>query len=96
MATYITLCSWTDKGIENLKDSPARLDSVRQAAKAVGGELKSFYLTMGDYDMVIVWEFPDDKTCAKFALGVARQGNVRTQTLKAFLENDYREILAAT
>lgn len=93
MATYITLSRWTAKGAENLKDSPSRLDRVKQAAAAVGGELKDFYLTMGDYDLVIVWEFPNDKACAQFALSVMADGNVRSQTLKAFPEAEYREIL---
>jgi len=96
MATYITLCQWTRKGAKNLKDSPSRLDAVKEAARAAGGEMKSFYMTMGEYDLVIVWEFPDDKACAKVTLGVMRQGNVRSQTLKAFPESDYREILAST
>ena len=95
MATYITLSRWTQKGAEHLKESPARLEKVKEAAKAVGGELKNFYLTMGDYDFVIVWDFPDDKACAKFAMGVMAQGNVTSQTLKAFSENDYREILGS-
>jgi len=95
MATYITLSRWTAKGAENLKDSPSRLDKVKAAARAAGGKMKDFYLTMGDYDLVIVWEFPDDKTCAKFALGVLGQGSVRSQTLKAFPENEYREILSS-
>jgi uncharacterized protein with GYD domain len=95
MATYITLSRWTAKGAEHLKESPARLDKVKQAAKAVGGEMKAFYLTMGEYDLVIVWDFPGDKACAKFALGVMAQGNVTSQTLKAFPEGEYREILGS-
>ena len=95
MATYITLSSWTTKGAEQVKDSPSRLDKVKEAARAAGGEMKAFYLTMGEYDFVIVWDFPDDKTCAKFALGVMAQGKVTTQTLKAFPESEYREILSS-
>lgn len=95
MATYITLSRWTSKGAEKLRDSPARLDKVKDAARAVGGEMKAFYMTMGGYDMVILWDFPDDKACAKFALGVMSQGNVTSQTLKAFSEGEYRDILGA-
>jgi uncharacterized protein with GYD domain len=95
MATYITLSRWTQKGAEHLKESPARLDKVKEAAKAAGGELKNFYLTMGEYDFVIVWEFPDDKACAKFAMGVMAQGNVSSKTLKTFSESEYREIMGS-
>jgi uncharacterized protein with GYD domain len=92
MATYITLSCWTRKGTKNLKGSPARLDKVKKAAKDAGGKLKDFYLTMGQYDLIAVWEFPDDTTCAKFILGVASLGTIDTQTLKAFSEEEYREI----
>ena len=95
MATYITLSSWTAKGARQVKESPSRLDKVKEAARAAGGEMKAFYLTMGEYDFVIVWDFPDDKACARFALGVMAQGKVTTQTLKAFPEGEYREILGS-
>ena len=95
MATYITLSRWTAKGAENLRNSPSRLDKVKDAAKAAGGEMKEFYLTMGAFDLVIVWDFPDDKACARFALGVLGEGNVTSQTLKAFPESEYREILGS-
>ena len=54
MSTYITLISWTQKGIENVKDSPARLDQAKAAFKAMGAEIKQFYLVVGQYDIVIV------------------------------------------
>ena len=95
LATYITLSRWTQKGAEHLKERPARLDKVQEASKAAGGELKDFYLTMGEYDFVFVWEFPDDKACAKFAMGVMAQGNVTSKTLRTLSESEYREILGS-
>ena len=95
MATYITLSSWTTKGAKQIENSPSRLDKVKEAARAAGGEMKAFYLTMGEYDFVIVWDFPDDKACAKFALRVMSQGKVKSRTLKAFSESEYREILGS-
>ena len=95
MATYITLSRWTAKGVKRLNESPSRLDKVREAVRAAGGEMKAFYLTMGEYDFVAVWECPDDKTYAKFALQVAAAGSVRSTTLKAFSEEEYRGILGS-
>ena len=54
MPTYISLVNYTQKGIENIKESPARLDKVKEAMKAAGGEFKAFFLTMGRYDMVVI------------------------------------------
>ena len=50
----------------------------------MGGKVKDAYLVLGDYDLVLVTEAPDDETAAKLALGVAMQGNVRTVTMRAF------------
>ena len=68
MPTYITLLRYTQKGIENVKDGPSRLDAAKKAFAAVGGGLKAFYLTNGRYDDgVAISEFPDDQTMARCA-----------------------------
>ena len=95
MAQYIILMNWTDQGIRNVKESPKRLDTGRAVAKKLGMELKDFYLTMGDYDMVGHLEAPNDEVVAKFILGLGTLGNVRTKTLKAFSEDDYRKIVGS-
>jgi uncharacterized protein with GYD domain len=93
MPTYITLVNWTQKGIENVKDSPGRLESWKDVVKQSGCELKSFFMTMGDYDLVTVVEAPDDETYARLTLAVAALGNIRTKTLRAFTEEEYRRIV---
>ena len=95
MAKYILLLNWTDQGVKSVKDSPKRLDSGRKLAESVGARLGDFYMTMGGYDMVVHLDAPDDATVAKYVLNLAGAGNVRTQTLKAFSEDEYRKILGA-
>jgi uncharacterized protein with GYD domain len=95
MATYISLINWTDKGMANIKDSPARADAARAMAKKLGGDLKQLFMTMGGYDLVAVLELPDDEAAAKFALTSAAGGHIRTTTLKAFDEVSYRKIIAS-
>jgi uncharacterized protein with GYD domain len=94
MATYISLVSYTQKGVESIKQLPARIDAARQAAKAVGAEIKQVYLVMGQYDAVVISEGPDDETAAKLVLATAMQGNVRTETLRAFPEAEFKRIVA--
>ncbi len=48
---------------------------------------------MGQYDAVIISEFPNDEACAKFTLSLGALGNVTTETLKAFTEAEYRKII---
>jgi uncharacterized protein with GYD domain len=93
MTTYIMLAHWTDQGLRNAKDSPERLNKARQLLKEIGGDFKQFFLTMGKYDFVAVYEAPDDAVAARFNLQLGMLGNVRTQTLKAFPEPAYREIM---
>ncbi|MGO4174281.1 GYD domain-containing protein [Bosea sp. TAF32] len=93
MTTYIMLANWTDQGARHVNASPSRLDAAKKALKEMGGEFKAFFMTMGKYDMVIVCEAPDDAVQARFCLQLGMLGNVRTQTLKAFPEAAYREII---
>lgn len=94
MTTYISLLNYTQKGIENIKDSPVRLDAAKQAFQAMGAEIKAFYLVMGQYDIVIIAEAPDDETMAKLALSVGAGGAVRTESFRAFTEDEYRQVIA--
>jgi len=95
VATYIMLANWTDQGIQSAKESPRRFDAAKQVLKDLGGEFKSFYLTMGDYDIIAVLEAPDDTAVAKFILQTGMLGNIRTRTLKAFPEDAYRQLLGS-
>ena len=94
MANYIALVDYTDKGIANIKDSPARLDKARALLREMGGDFKQVFLTMGGHDLVVIYEASDDATAARFTLRLGMQGYVRTTTLKAFPEAAYREIIA--
>ena len=94
MPTYIHLTSYTGDGIQNIADSPDRLDDAKELAASLNGEFRQFFLTFGRYDIVAVTEFPDDETAAQFALGVASRGAVTTETLKAFTEDEYRDVIA--
>ena len=95
MSIYIVLANWTDQGARAVKDSPRRFDAAKKALEEMGGEMKSFYMTMGDYDLVAIYEAPDDAVAARFTLQVAQLGNIRTRTMKAFPETAYREIIAS-
>jgi uncharacterized protein with GYD domain len=95
MPTYIALLNWTPQGVSKVKDSPKRLDAGRKAFKKAGVEIKDVYLTMGRCDLVCVIEAPNDETYAKAILSLAAQGNVSTETLKAFTEDEYRKIIGS-
>ena len=93
MPTYLIQSQWTDQGVRNVKESAKRLDLGKKKLKEMGGEIKAFYLTTGAYDMLAVVEVPDDATLAAHLLWLGSQGNLRTQTVKAFTEDEFRTIV---
>jgi uncharacterized protein with GYD domain len=95
MPTYISLIRFTQKGMETIKEGPKRLDAAKQRFRAAGGELKAFYLVTGQYDAVAISELPNDEAVARVALGNGAMGNVRTETLRAFTEDEYKKIITA-
>jgi len=74
--------------LQNIKESPSRLDAVRKAFEAAGVTLKEFYMVMGHYDMVIVTEAPDEMILARAILTLTSKGNIQTETLRAFSEGE--------
>ncbi len=95
MARYLLLSRFTEQGIQTIKDGAARLDAAKQTFQGLGAEIKDFYLTLGEYDAALVIEAPDDETVAKASLAIGSLGNVRIETLRAFTEEEYREIVGS-
>ena len=93
MATYLIQSQWTDQGIRNVKESAKRLDLGKKKLKEMGGEIKAFYLTTGPYDMLAVVDVPNDEVLAAHLLWLGSQGNLRTQTMRAFTEDAFRNIV---
>jgi uncharacterized protein with GYD domain len=93
MPTYITLYSWTEQGMKNLKGAPARIKENIKSAEAAGGKVLGVYLTMGQYDLVAITEAPNDESISAALLAQGMQGNVRSTTLKAFTVEQFAEIL---
>ncbi len=95
MPTYITLINFTQKGAADIKGGPDRLEAARKRARERGGDLKAFYLTMGRYDAVVINEAPNDEAAATGLLQAASMGYVRTETLRAFTESEYKKLVSA-
>ena len=87
--------NWTGQVIGKFKDSPSRLDAGRNQFRNIGVEIKDTYLTKGRYDLVCIIDAPDDEAFATAMLTLGSQGNVQTETLKAFSEDQYRRICAS-
>ena len=93
MATYISLMNFTDQGIRKVKDSPVRFKAFRAMAEKVGVTIKSVYWTVGNYDIVIVMEGPEEAVTSALLKG-GSLGNVRSQTLRAFTADEIKRMLS--
>ena len=94
MATYLMLLNWTDQGIKNIKESPKRMEAAKKLAQDLGGEIKTVYMTQGNFDLAFIADMPNDEKVASYVLKIGSFGNVRTTTLKAYSEDDYRKIIS--
>lgn len=95
MPAYIAMLKWTPQGLQNIKQSPSRLDAARKGFEAAGAKIKNFYMVTGHYDMILVVDAPDDLALAKAILGSASQGSITSETCRAFTEDEYRQIIGA-
>ena len=94
MATFITLVTFTDQGIRNVKETLNRAEKAREMAKKCGVEMTDIYWTIGQYDLVVTSNSSDDASATAFVLALGSAGNVRTQTLRAFSKDDMKDILS--
>jgi uncharacterized protein with GYD domain len=95
MASYLMLFRFTPQGITHLKGSLARVEAAKQMFQALGAEVKAFYGLMGRYDTMFLVEAPNDATIAKAALALRSLGHMQSETLRAFPEEEYQQLLAA-
>ena len=93
MPIYVVLGKYTQKGIENIKTSPEKRDAAQKVFETVGGDFKDFYFTFGQYDFVVVCKAPDEEAMTKALLIIARNGEVRTETLTAISAHKGTEII---
>jgi len=90
---YITLGKFTQEEITKIKKSPERLEAARKVLKSVGGDIKEFYYTLGQYDFVVISEAPSDEAMMKALFIICSRGTVRTETPIAIRAEKGAEII---
>lgn len=94
MPAYVTLYKLTGKGMADIKSAPDRIKQAKELAEKMGGRTIGVWVTMGEYDMIAISEGPDDVSAALATLAIAQSGNVTSQTMKAFSEDEFAQIVA--
>ncbi len=95
METYVVLSKYTEKGAANIKESPARIQAVRKAVETAGGKWLGWYLLMGQYDVLVIFQAPSAEVAASLLLSIGSQGNVSTQSMRAFTEEEFKGLVAS-
>ena len=95
MAKYVLLGNWTDQGVRDVKNTVKRSRAAREAFAALGVNAREWFFTLGQYDVVLTVDAPDDETLTKAALALASQGNLRTTTLRGFSEKEMETLVGA-
>ena len=93
MPAFVILNKFTEQGVRGVKDTVKRGQAIRQAIEAAGGRLIGIWWTQGQYDTVSIVEVPDEETGMTLLLSTGMQGNLRTETLRAFNEEEMARIV---
>jgi uncharacterized protein with GYD domain len=94
MPVYVSLVKFTRDGIMTMKDQGiARSETVKRNAEELGGKLINAYYCLGEYDVVAIWEFPDNKTAMKAAVKNAAIGHFQISTMPALPRNEWAQLL---
>jgi uncharacterized protein with GYD domain len=90
---HMVLINFTDLGLKNIKDSLKRAGKFRKSVESAGGKILAQYWCLGEYDGCVIFESPTEQITASLILSLAQQGNVKTTTLHAFDEQEFKEIM---
>ena len=93
MPTYVVLYRFTDQGRKNIKSTVKRAEEVQRENEAKGFKVVGHYWTQGRYDLVTVVEAPDEESMMSGLFSIAEAGNVSSETLRAFSDEDMQRLL---
>jgi len=93
MPAYISLINWTDQGARTAQETVNRAGDSEKLLQSMGGRKIAVWWTMGQYDIVYVFEAPDDETATAFLASLAKKGNVRSNTMRCFSEEEAARIM---
>ena len=95
MGKYILLGNWTDQGVRDVKNTVKRSRAAREAFATMGVNAREWFFTLGQYDVVLTVDAPDDETLTRATLALAMSGNLRTTTLRGFGEKEMEAIVGS-
>ena len=89
MAIYVHLAKITQQGAINLRDHSSVYAAWNTFADSIGASVICAVACFGDYDYVVVCDYPDQTAALKGAGYASVQGMVQSQTLPACPVEDF-------
>ena len=97
MAIYVSLVNFTHEGLKTMESKGvARSDMVKRNAESLGGKLLNAYYCLGEYDVVAIWDFPDNRSAMKAGVLNASMGHIRIKTMPCVPRDEWKKILKGT
>ena len=93
MPHYVTLMRWTSQGVAGLPAWRERVEDGERIISEAGGSLVGVYVTLGRYDVVEIFEAPDDEVAIEILMKLQRHGAEQTETLRAFTREEAEDIV---
>jgi uncharacterized protein with GYD domain len=94
MPRYVVLYRFTDQGLKSIKETVKRADEVRKMNEQRGFKVIGTYWTQGQYDLVSIVDAPDEESMLAGLFNIAEAGNVHSETLRAYDENEMSRALS--
>jgi uncharacterized protein with GYD domain len=84
---------WTSKGLAGLPGWRERVEEGERTIEEAGGKLVGVYVTLGRYDVVEIFEAPDDEVAVEILMKLQRYGAEHTETLRGFTREEAEQIV---
>jgi uncharacterized protein with GYD domain len=93
MPHYISLMRWTTQGRAGLPAWRDRVEDGERLIDEAGGKLVGVWVTLGRYDVVEIFEAPDDEVALEIVTKLQARGGEETETLRAFTRDEAERII---
>jgi len=89
MPTYVSLIKLTDQGVKSFKDLKKSQKEAIEGAEKAGVKVKDLYFLMGEYDVIVITECPNDEVAVAGSIIASSDGTIRGATYRAFTNEEF-------
>jgi uncharacterized protein with GYD domain len=95
MPKYLFKANYTQTGLEGLviKGAASRVVAINELTASVGGTVESVNYALGETDLYVIADLPDDEAAAGLALRVGAAGGATVETVKLLTPEQVDEAL---